>query len=162
MNATQSLSGWSEEGALPGALVLRFEGVSSAALEQIEIENFQRGLSAPEAEDRGGLAFATGPRTSSAMTPLRAIGVALGFVFAGIAFGIGGELDLDPNVGVPLMIGAFLLGVLTPHVVRYFLGRRAEVTGVVMTEPFTIEATDDVAITGTSADAEVLLFDIAA
>jgi len=121
---------------------LRFEGVNSDALERIEIENFQRGLTVPQAEDPGGTAFTRG-RRSGAMTPETAIGVALGFVFAGIAFAIGGSLDLGTGVGFALILAAFLLGLATPLLVRFVLGRRGATRGVVMTETFTIEATNE-------------------
>jgi hypothetical protein len=133
---------WTEEGALPGTVTLRFEGVNSDALERIEVENFQRGLSTPQAEDPGGTAFAEGRRTG-AMTPETAFGVALGVVFGGIAFAIGGSLDLGTGVGFALVFAAFLLGVGTPPLVRYLLVRRGASRGVVMTETFTIEATND-------------------
>lgn len=133
---------WTEEGALPGTLTLRFEGLNSEALERMEIENFQRGLTAPAAEDPGGTAFARG-RHASAMTPLQAIGVALGLIFAGLALAVGGSLGLSPGPGFALIFAAFVLGVATPKIVRFGLGRRAAVKGIVMTEAFIIEATSD-------------------
>lgn len=133
---------WTEDGALPGTVTLRFEGVNSDALERIELENFRSGLSAPAAEDRGGMAFARG-RRSSALTPERAVGVAFGFVFAGIAFAVGGSLDLSTGVGFALIAAAFLLGRAIPLIVRFLLGRRGAAQGVVVTETFTIEATNE-------------------
>ena len=66
---------WAEEGSLPEKLVLTFQGVNSEALDRMEIENFKRGLSAPEADDPGGTAMAHG--RSRGLTPRQGIGMGL-------------------------------------------------------------------------------------
>ncbi len=134
---------WSEEGALPGTLVVRFEGVNSAALERMEIENFQRGLSAPEADDPGGTAFATGRQRGLALTPRQGIGVGLGCVLALVGYEIAESMSLGDGLEFAAMVIGFVIGMAILPIGYFLLARRAQVKGVVMTEPFTIEATPD-------------------
>lgn len=134
---------WSEEGALPGTLTVRFDGVNSDALERMEIENFQRGLSAPEADDPGGRAFATGRQRGLALTPRQGIGVGLGGVLALVGYSIAESAHLGDGYEFLFMVIGFAIGMALLPIGFFLLSRRSQVKGVIMTEPFTIEATAD-------------------
>lgn len=119
-------SSWSEQGALPGAVVISVDAINQDEQDKLELENFARGLSAPAREDPGSKAYAGPARIRGrAMTPFDAVRMASGFVFAALAWWILSTMDLERSVSMGVGFGAFVGGLLFPSLVRLVLVRRA-------------------------------------
>jgi hypothetical protein len=114
------------ESAADGGVILEFDGLDLDAQDELDMENFARGLKEPAKEDPGGKAFATTARMQArAISPRDAVKLFLALAFSGVAFVIAGELDLKEGPGYAIVGAAFFLGYATPAIVTAVLKKKA-------------------------------------
>lgn len=117
---------WQEQGSIPGPVVISVDAINQDEQDKLELENFARGLSAPSKEDPGGKAYARSSRMRSrAMSPMDAVRLASGFVFAGVSAFTLSETTLGGGPSFGICAGAFVFGIALPSIVRLVMAKRA-------------------------------------
>jgi hypothetical protein len=120
------MSDWQETRSAAGGMVIAFDGVNQDQQDQLDMENFARGVKTPAKEDPGGKAFAPNPRLRQrAMSPMDGVRLGLGLVLAFLGYEALSAAHVSGGALTGGMFGCFVLGTLIPAIVDLFRSKRA-------------------------------------
>ena len=117
---------WSETNHAEGQIVIAFEGIDQDAQDALDVENFSRGVHAPEREDPGGQAFVHTRRAKMrVLTPRGMVSQTLGILFAGVTWGTLAELGVRNELIVLFVFLAGMLGLGLLDIIGLFRAVKA-------------------------------------